>query len=579
MSSYELVAGAEKSESNSDLVAYVADRFNEKQNIWEQRRVVLEALKNQMRFLLSVYNPTDNLPNTTKSKKLYYKSMLAHQANNVLMGSKLTPDFIDYAPLGIEHDKQLVNITDALTRAHKGLRYQGYYDKAVADSKKDLIWGNSFIEMVLKFDGDKIAGVEYQHAPFAEIRNNYGQPDRIRAINYTPEEYAEEYSEEELLDVAEGGIVESQKNLLDSEVEKLSYIPAGQIQVVRYYNPARRIFAEVHGGNGKIYQHLEGDNYPLIGREGEGFDPFLESRFYEDPTADYFGYGVFDFLIDLANLDTTITNAVTADAVWSASAPTVIESDDPDKTRTQLRKWEKNRAEGRNRVMVEKNSGLGTKGKVTDLSRAVRTDIMDAFDGTITQKATRASNIVFDSLTDFAPTAEQQKIQRLEADKLNLRVLMGNEQREIEFARKELYFLNNTHTPFHNYEIEVDDEFSEKYRGEDGFKPMRKVKIGDILKETDKLHLQVQPRLEGALDDMTFQEIAEMSEDIGLMPDGTQAQIIALDKYINKKNPGWGIQRRDFATPATPDAVAAQAAVATPETPAAAAALPSEPIQ
>jgi len=69
------------------------------------------------------------------------------------------------------------------------------------------------------------------------------------------------------------------------------------IQVVRYYNPARKIFAEIHGGSGKIYQSLEGENYPLIGREGEGFDPFLESRFYEDPTAEWFGYGVMDFLI------------------------------------------------------------------------------------------------------------------------------------------------------------------------------------------------------------------------------------------------------------------------------------------
>jgi len=59
----------------------------------------------------------------------------------------------------------------------------------------------------LKFDGDKIAGAEYQHAPFKEIRNNYGEPDRMRVIEYSAESYAEEYGEEELEDVAYGGIV------------------------------------------------------------------------------------------------------------------------------------------------------------------------------------------------------------------------------------------------------------------------------------------------------------------------------------------------------------------------------------
>jgi hypothetical protein len=546
---YLLKAGSGKAKSNDALVAYVAGKFMDKQNVWNQRHVVIEALKEKMRFLLSVYNPSDSVPLLKKSKALYYKSMMAHQANNTLMGSKFNPDFIDYAPLGIENDKNLLYMTDALTRAHKGLRYQGLYDLAVADSKKDLIWGNSFIEMVLEFEGDNPtpSGVKYQNAPFDEMRNHYGEPDRMRVINYSPEAYAEEYGEEELEDVSEGGIVETQEI---ENVEKSFKAPKGQIQVVRYYNDARKIFAEIHGGNGKIYQDLENEMYPLIGRNNKGFDPFLESRFYEDPTADFFGYGIMDFMIDFAGLDTTITNAVTSDAVWSASAPTIVESSDPDKMRTSLRKWEAQRASGRNRVMVEKDSGLGMKGKVTDLSRTVRMDLLDGFDGVLVNRATRASNIVVDALSDFAPTAEQQKIQRLEADKLNLRVLMLNEQREIDFAKKELYFLAHNKTDFHNYEIEVDDEFSEKYRGVDGYRPRMKKKIGDIITETENLHLQIQPRLNGALDDLTYQEIQEMSEDIGLMPEGSQAQIIALDKYIGKKNPNWGIKRQDFATPA-----------------------------
>ena len=550
---YVLTAGAGQSKSNSSLVSYIANRYTHKNNIYNQRAQTLDALKNKMRWLLSVYTPKDSLPLGNNAQKLYYKSMLAHQANNTLMASKLNPDFIDYAPLGMKHDKGLNNITEALTRAHMGLRYQGLYDLAVAQSKKDLVWGNSFIELVLKFDGDKIAGAEYQHAPFKEIRNNYGEPDRMRVIEYSAESYAEEYGEDELEDVAYGGIVNSQ----DKEDEEDTYkVPDGMIQVVRYYNPARKIFAEIHGGSGKIYQSLEGENYPLIGREGEGFDPFLESRFYEDPTAEWFGYGVMDFLIDFADLDTTITNAVASDAVWSASAPTMVVSDDPDKMRASLRAWEKNRAQGRNRVVVEKNSSLGMNGKVTDLSRTVRTDLMETFDGTLISRSTRASNIDFNSLAEYAPTAEQQKMKRIEADQLNIRVLQLNEQREIAFAKNEMYFLKNTPTPFHNYEIEVNDQFAEQYESPNGFKPMHKMKIGDILKETDKLHLQIQPRLEGALSDQNIIEIQDMMDTIGIMPEGSQAQIIALEGMIKRKNPELGITRQDFL-PAAPEALAA----------------------
>lgn len=550
---YILSAGAKNEGGNKpELVSYVSEKFREKQMIWYQRWCVIADLQEKLRFLLSVYDENQgNLPKSPKSKKLHYKSVLAHQANNLLQGSKLCPDFIDYAPLGIEHDRDLFYTTDALTRAHKALRYQGLFPKAQSDAKKDLIWGNSFIELVLNFNPDgSIRGSEYQHAPFFEMRNFYGEPDRLRVINYSPESYAKEYGEEELEDVAEGGIVANDE--IDKKYEMVFKVPRGNIQVLRYYNPARKIFAEIHGGNGKIYQNLEGENYPLSGRDNDGFDPFLESRFYEDPTDDWFGWGVMDFLVGFANLDTTITNAVSSDAIWSASAPVMIESNDPDKMRSSLRKWENNRDRGLNRVQVEKNSGMGLKGNVTDLSRPVRTDLMNTFDETIISRATRGSNLDFQALSEYAPTAEQQKMKKIEADKLNLRVLMLNEQREIDFAKKEMYFLKNTKTPFHNYKIEVDDEVAKKYQGPDGFRPMQKKKVWEILDGMDKLQLKISPRLEGALDDMTFVEIQEMQEDIGLMPQGTQAQIIALEKYISKKNPNWGLTREDFMTPAPP---------------------------
>ena len=85
---------------------------------------------------------------------------------------------------------------------------------------------------------------------------------------------------------------------------------------------------------------------------------------------------------------------------------------------------------------------------------------------------------------------------------------------------------------------------------------MHKMKIGDILKETDKLHLQIQPRLEGALSDQNIIEIQDMMDTIGIMPEGSQAQIIALEGMIKRKNPELGITRQDFL-PAAPEALPA----------------------
>lgn len=553
---YLLKTGTKKGKTNDSLVEYVAQRYFDKQTVWQQRNNVLEALAKRLQFLLSIYEESGGIaPKQKKSKDLYYRSLLAHQAANVLMGSKLQPDFVDYAPLGIEHDQDLLYRTRALTRAHRILRYGGGFNLAKSHAKKDLIWGNSFIEMALRFNPDEtIKGISYEWAPFFEMRNYYGERDRMRVTNYTIEDYAAEYGEEELDDVAEGGILDTQEDMGKSATEIGAKVDDGIIQAVKLFNPSRKIFAEIHGGNGKIYMNLENEQYPLLDENGEGYDPYLENRFYEDMKSEYFGWGVLDYLIDLANLDTTVTNAVTGDAVWDASAPTLITTNDDDKMRAELRKWEKNRAKGRNRVLVQKDSGLGLTGGVTQLARGARMDLLNGFDEFTVTRATRASNIDFNSLAEYAPTAEQQKMKKIEADKLNLRVLVLNAEREIDFAKKELHFLSKTKSDFNKLEIEVEDSVGKRFASPSGFVPMKKQEIGKILDGVKNISLEVAPRLEGALDDMTLLEIQEMQNDAPLIPDGTQAKLIFLEKYLAKKNPNLGIKREDFVSPTAPQA-------------------------
>ncbi len=547
------MAGGVKKKTNDDLVQYVTDRFMKKHDVWRGRQNVLVGIKDKVRFLLNVYeeNQGNHRFLSPKNKSLYYKSMLVHQVNTNLLGEKLTADFVDYSPLGIDYDRKLVEQAQAVTRAHKAMRYKGGFDIARAEAKQDLIWGNSFVEMVLDFNPDGTAkGIGYEYAPFYEFRNYYGSIDRMRVVSYDIETYASIYGEEALNDVAEGGIIDTKEDDAKAPMEQSLKVRDGLIQVVRFYNPGRKIFAEIHGGGGKVQHFLEKEKYPLIDESGNGFDPFLETRFFQDPTSDFFGFGVHDFLPDLANLDTTITNAATADAVWDASAPIFIDSSDPDRMRSSLREWEKSRASGKNRVIFDKSSGMSQAGKVTRLAIGANTGMANEFDEMIVKRAIRATSVDINGQTDYAPTAEQQKMKKLESSKLNTRVLLLNEQREIDFARKEMYFIQNTKTDFHDQIVEVEDSYANKYQSEDGFKPMKKIRIGDILKGAKNTNFRIIPRMEGALDDQSYMEIQDMMETIALLPDGSKAKAMVIEKMLAQKNPTLGVTRADLSTPA-----------------------------
>lgn len=549
MNKYFLRADGTVQSQNRDLVDYIAQRYNKKNEVWEQRNNVLTSLADSLNKLINIYyDNTGNIPKDLKTKTLYYRSALAHQAWNVLMATKLEPDFIDFAPLGVDFDKDLLEKAKELTQAHKIMRYRGGYEKAKQEAKKDFIWGNSFIQLGISYNENNDPDfVEYTHAPFREMRSFYGDTDIMRVIDYPVEVYAGVYGEDMLRNVSMGDILTTTRNRqAQSNAEEGYEQGKDRIQVIFYYDPFRKIFGEIHGGNGYIYQNFEGDQYPFLDEQGKGFAPFKESRFYEPTSDSYFGWGVMDYLIDLANLETTITNATSFEAIWDASAPSFVYSNDPDDMERKLDRFYRDRNRGVNRPIVQKDSGIGTRGKIEQIKKGVDNQNMQVWDETTISRATRFSNIDFQSLSEYAPTAEQQKLKKIESDKLNLRVLLLNEEREKEFAIKEVAFLQNGKTRFHNQEIEIIDDVAEKYQTAEGYKPAIKKKIKDILTGIKNLNLKIVPRMEGALSDQTFLEIQTLQEDFALIPPGSQAQFIALEKYFAKKNPDLGLGRTDF---------------------------------
>jgi len=539
--------------TNRELVDYVTQRFATKNHVWQQRNDKLVDMSGKLDFLINIYADSQGFaPRSTKSKALYYKSALAHQAWNTLMSVKMEPDFIDFAPLMGNNDPELMLQANTLTDAHRILRYKGGYDRAKLDSKKDLIWGNSFVQLGTSYDeNDNPEYVEYTRAPFDEMRGYYGDTDIMRVIDYPVTMYAGIYGEEMLTKVAPGGLLTNkEENKQEGSPEREYRLEKDTIQVVFYYDPFRKIFAEIHGSNGYIYQNLEGDDYPFIWKHNEGFAPFKESRFYEPTANSYFGWGVMDYLIDMANLETTITNATAFDAIWDASKPSFVFSNDPDDMEQKLDRWARDRARGVNRPIVQKNAGSGTSGQIQSLQKGVDNNNMEVWDKTTISRATRFSNIDFQALSEYAPTAEQQKLKKLESDKLNIRVLLLNEQREKEFAIQEMAFLQNGNTKFHNYMMEVVDQAAKDNKTPEGYIPAEKKKIKDVLKGVKDIEMKIAPRMEGALDDMSFLEIQTMQEDLALLAPGTQAYDIALEKYFAKKNPELELTREDFSAPA-----------------------------
>jgi hypothetical protein len=124
-----------------------------------------------------------------------------------------------------------------------------------------------------------------------------------------------------------------------------------------------------------------------------------------------------DYIIPLANLDTTITNATAKQAVDSASPLQFLYSNDPDEMERQLEQWQNDRATGFNRPIVQKiTQGVGAQAQPQTVDYGVNNQNMQVWDDTIVNRATRLTNIDFQSLSDFAPTAEQQKLKKLEAD-------------------------------------------------------------------------------------------------------------------------------------------------------------------
>jgi len=541
MNKYELRATGSQASANPALVEYIAKRKQVKDQVFLMRNQTLTALKHKFNQLMTIYHDTANgdLPKSTKSKALYFKSLKAHQAFTNVFGSKIEPDFLDFYPLMSEFDKKLMQKANNYGQAHKAMRSKGGYDAARKKAKKDLIWGNRFIQLGMAYDKNgEPSHPNYSYAPFDEMRNYYGDTDILRVVDFPISHYAAEYGQEALNLVQTGGIaVVDQKPLIEVSKEV--------IQVVFYNDPYLKIYTEIHGGGGYIWENLEGDAYPFIAEDGTGFDLFEESRYFEDTQQDFFGWGIMDGIIPLAELETTITNSKAFEQIWDAAAPTIITTNDPDNMKQELKVWESNLARGVNKPIIESDTGTGTKSRLEQLKRGVNNNDLQYWDEFGTRKATEFSSVDFKGISEFAPTAEQQRLKKVEIDKGGLRVLDVNKDRVLEFAKKEMFFFANTDCNLKDQKIDIIDGTSEQFQTPDGYKPAMQISIRDILDGVKDLDLTIEPRMEGALDDAGYAEREAAQGDLAMAAPGSVLQDKLSVIYFGKSSPKANIKPGD----------------------------------
>ena len=552
---YLLKATGNVQTQDQELVDLVSRRVQFKNGIWRQRNQVLEQLSKQLNSLINIYKENSGVkPLLPETKKYYYLSGRAHEAWNRLQAEKLYADFVKFSPLGMNFDRSKQLLSGQVTEAHRIMRYRGGYSRAISEAKSDLIWGESWVQFGVKNNKEGNPDYpKYEHAPFSEMRGYYGETDIVRIINYPLNQYAHIYGKEMLNNVASGDLVnpdDDGKNFNKAEIEETHEDQQERIQVVLYYDPAIKLHAELHGSNGYVFKLLKDDDYPFIGRDGEAFAPFKQDLFYKGIGSDYFGWGVMDFIIPLASLDTTITNATAKQAVDAASPLQLLYSNDPDEMERLLEQWEVDRSSGFNRPLVQKiTQGVGAQAQPQTVDYGVNNQNMQVWDDTITKRIIEFTNIDFNSLTDPSPTLGQQQLKKLESDKMNLRVLLLNQEREVQFARNEVEFLKNGKTRFHDLEIEVRDSFTEEIKAQTGESPLAEMKVGDILKDVKEIDLAIEPRMEGALDDMSFLEIQTMQQNFALLAPGTKASTKAKARYFQKVQPDLDLEEEDFVTP------------------------------
>lgn len=406
----------------------------------------------------------------------------------------------------------------------------------------------------------------------------YDESDWILFWDLSVDKYVEKYGRRMLKKVSSGRILNTSTDegryINNNSMQIAEKDTIQRIQVVRYIDPAQKVYAEIHGGNGYVFKKLEGDKYPFTDSDGDAYAPVYRRVFYK-PFSGYHGWGPLDMLLSVARLESTIVNAAANRGVLAADPLVMMASNDPVEAKRMWKQHLRDQQSGAVTPFFVEDSNKGTKITPVNITPGDTNANLQFWHEFLINQATQRTGIDFKALTEFAPTAEQQRLRKQETDKMNLSVLNANRDTDIAMAKEDVYTLQNTTSKFHNLTVWVptlDEDFMgvegadlEELRDDKGELPKKDVKISKVLNTVKNTEFEITPRLEGALDDRTFLDLMAKKEDIGLLTPGTEAQRKAILEYYNSAHPTTKIREEDFTVaivPQPPEQPAAEGAEA-----------------
>lgn len=564
MPNYELEATGTQSSSHKELVQRISSQFMKKEEIFKKRAEQLETITQIMNTLLPIGAETQQLYSAKSVREVddyFFSSAILHQGWNFVQNSKLYPDHVDFDPeITLPPEKRAI-LARNTSSIHSFARRKGSYHEATKNAHADLVRGESWLYRDYEVDEEGTnVKLMWSHIPWQNVRQAYGDTDELILSEYTLDKYAEKYGKAMLKKVQTGGFIGSYDKREDINFDRLQVEQrlSEKILVVTYIDKGQKVFAEVHGGGAYVHKLLKGDKYPFVDTDGTAFSPLRKRVFYE-PFVGYHGWGVLDMLLPVARLDTTIVNASANRAVLAADPLTVMATNEPEEARKMYRQHKRNRRNGQTDPFFVFDSNTGTKIDVQNIDQGTNDSNFNNWQEYLISQATMRTGIDFRVLTEFAPTAEQQKLRKLEQDKMNVGVLTRNKYLDSRFAQEDIYFLQNTTSKFHNITVWLErhqDEFSHmseqqvnELRDNDGKLPLREAAISEYLDEVGETEFNITPRLDGVFDDQTFLEVASKKEDLALLsPDSKAYRKLAVD-YFRAVHPSSNIRDEDLMPP------------------------------
>ncbi len=451
--------------TDEDIKLFLRNRFDQKNIIHKKRQDIINEHK---RKIQEAREPAVTVASGLFSKDgIRYHSVLKTKPETTLMPIKMYPTHFSFASTRTNFEEEQATTVQHISEIHRYMRSEGGMEIAEANAKKDLIFGQSIIVMNMKqrIKDKQLINIqpEYKHVPFEMYRGKYGSTDEFWVQSYDPRSFYNEFGEDVLKKVTTGASVSNDLINGDSTSGQQHHDWNGdeKIEVVYYFDYAMKRMYCLMGGNGYVHMNLTGEDYPYVKEFDEGFSPFLIRNYYEpEATTDtathastqgYFGYGVYDLLMPLAEIDEMLNNAVFRESLVTSQFQPIIFSHDPISTKNLYQ----------NQIMEKLAIPIflkeGSKNAITGISEMRKPTNWQEFQ--VSQQVIfNLASLLTDlrlSAVGGAETASQDLQATQTQTAIGAKVLKTNAHRDKEFADNEVHYLKNTKSEFHKTRIQI----------------------------------------------------------------------------------------------------------------------------